>query len=158
MSDRCTGHCCKCFTISLSPEEVAEAYRFEQECKEKWKAGQDLPTIEACQDANGHSRIIDIEKLAPMLVLVAHTDKNPLTGAPTLSGEPAYFYTCRHLLPSGDCGAYDERPGMCKDYPYGRACAYDGCTWTNAAKMTRPQGLALLEDGMLAEHAAEEGT
>lgn len=43
------------------------------------------------------------------------------------------WYTCRHLQPSGDCGAYEARPSMCRDYPYGHACCFDGCTWGAAA-------------------------
>lgn len=43
------------------------------------------------------------------------------------------LYTCRHLdAVTGDCGAYESRPGMCSEYPYGSACAIDGCTWTDA--------------------------
>lgn len=40
-------------------------------------------------------------------------------------------YTCKHLQPNGDCDDYANRPAMCSDYPYGRACDYvdKGCTY-----------------------------
>ena len=38
-------------------------------------------------------------------------------------------YTCRHLLPSGDCGNYEDRPRVCRDYPYGQACQNPHCQW-----------------------------
>lgn len=42
-----------------------------------------------------------------------------------------YYYTCRHYnRKTGDCMAYDRRPKMCREYPYGRGCEYPGCTRT----------------------------
>lgn len=46
------------------------------------------------------------------------------------SGDKAYWYTCKHLLENNDCEIYDNRPRMCKDYPYGKKCHYEGCTYT----------------------------
>lgn len=44
------------------------------------------------------------------------------------------FYTCKNLLTNGDCGIYETRPKMCREYPhYGRAgalCRYSTCTWS----------------------------
>lgn len=43
------------------------------------------------------------------------------------------LYTCRHLLTSGDCGIYETRPVMCRDFPYGRACPHgEACAWDGA--------------------------
>lgn len=36
----------------------------------------------------------------------------------------AYVYTCRHLQLNGDCGIYEDRPAMCRDYPYGQVCEF----------------------------------
>jgi Fe-S-cluster containining protein len=39
----------------------------------------------------------------------------------------AGVFTCRHWdEETGLCGAYDQRPAMCRDFPYGRPCVY-GC-------------------------------
>lgn len=39
-----------------------------------------------------------------------------------------HFYSCKNLSPSGDCSAYETRPRMCVDYPYGDKCGYTDCT------------------------------
>lgn len=37
------------------------------------------------------------------------------------------LYTCRHWdEQTGMCGAYDERPQMCRDYPYASGCLHCG--------------------------------
>lgn len=46
--------------------------------------------------------------------------------------EGNHYFTCRHLVEADDgtasCGAYEDRPAMCRQYPYGNACTYAGCT------------------------------
>lgn len=38
----------------------------------------------------------------------------------------APVYTCRHWdEETGLCGVYEDRPRMCRDFPYGRRCDYD---------------------------------
>lgn len=41
---------------------------------------------------------------------------------------PNGLYTCRHWdEDTGLCGVYEDRPRMCRDYPYARACDHDDC-------------------------------
>jgi Fe-S-cluster containining protein len=40
-----------------------------------------------------------------------------------------YYYRCKNLLTNGDCGIYEKRPRMCKEYPYGQPCYYKPCNW-----------------------------
>lgn len=42
-----------------------------------------------------------------------------------------WTYTCRHLQPNGDCAIYEQRPKMCRDYPYDEPCHHPGCTLKN---------------------------
>lgn len=35
-------------------------------------------------------------------------------------------YTCKHLEAGGLCGIYEQRPKMCREYPYGGACDHCG--------------------------------
>jgi len=35
--------------------------------------------------------------------------------------------TCRHF-DGKNCTVYDQRPQMCRDYPYGKPCTIEGCT------------------------------
>jgi Fe-S-cluster containining protein len=40
-----------------------------------------------------------------------------------------HMWTCRHFdFSSGNCGAYDMRPRMCSEYPYGKTCEHAECT------------------------------
>lgn len=41
-----------------------------------------------------------------------------------------HWYGCRHIQLNGDCGNYENRPSMCRSYPDGRACNFEGCTMT----------------------------
>lgn len=44
-------------------------------------------------------------------------------------GRKDYRYRCVHLQEDGNCGIYEIRPTMCRDYPYDKGCTFDGCTW-----------------------------
>jgi Fe-S-cluster containining protein len=60
------------------------------------------------------ARIPDIATIAPMLV--------PLR---RVRGE--WLYTCRNLRANGDCGIYEKRPAMCRDFPARLPCPYGLC-------------------------------
>lgn len=36
-------------------------------------------------------------------------------------------FTCRHFA-DGNCQIYENRPAMCRKYPYNRICEYADCT------------------------------
>jgi len=43
----------------------------------------------------------------------------------------AYHYTCRYFdKTTRNCTVYDQRPAMCRDYPYNRPCLMKGCELT----------------------------
>ena len=43
-------------------------------------------------------------------------------------------FTCRHFdTETNNCQIYDRRPGMCRNYPYGKECSFPGCTYTTTA-------------------------
>jgi Fe-S-cluster containining protein len=43
-------------------------------------------------------------------------------------GKP--LYTCRHWdTETRLCTVYDQRPWLCRDYPYTGACQHTGCTY-----------------------------
>jgi len=111
---RCTGHCCKAFTLPVTPQEVfiallSSVLGYEH----KYSVGE---------------RGVDNMKLFSLLVYVG---TEPLRGVP--GGPGAHYYTCKALAPSGDCSIYDSRPYTCRDYPYGMVCKYIGCTATKEA-------------------------
>lgn len=116
--DRCTGHCCRRFTVPLSASELERAR--EAMARQEW--------IFPGDDGNPRGPYIDHETLIGMLVHLEVSDRN-IDG--TTAPNPVDWYTCRHLQPSGDCGIYDARPGMCRNFPYrGDPCGFPGCTWS----------------------------
>ena len=61
------------------------------------------------------SEVPDVHLVAPMLV--------PLR---RIRGE--WLYTCKHLRKNGDCGIYEFRPRMCRDFPGESACPFPICS------------------------------
>ena len=86
---RCTGHCCRGFTLDLDYVTDPEA------------SFQD--------DAFIRDMLVPIE--------------------PDLDDgrEHAWKFDCRHH-DGRNCTRYADRPKMCRDYPYGKACGRAGCT------------------------------
>ena len=104
---RCTGHCCKSFWLPVSPMELQHELKKFQ--------------------LTGRSRWSDIEKIAPMVIL-QRTSRQCGHNSPK-SNKVEYYYTCKHFdAASGNCMNYEDRPAMCRDYPYGRQCSYKACT------------------------------
>jgi hypothetical protein len=109
---RCTGHCCREMQIGQSLRTLhATALR---------EAGDARPGL-----------IPESVQVAAML--------RPFVGPSTClkgsDGEPRWIteadhrYSCVYVQPNGDCGNYEDRPRMCREYPYGHACSYEACTW-----------------------------
>lgn len=43
------------------------------------------------------------------------------------------WLTCRYYdRDESRCAIYEQRPRMCRDYPYDKPCQYEGCTWNEA--------------------------
>lgn len=41
-----------------------------------------------------------------------------------------YHYTCKHYdANTNNCMDYENRPEMCRNYPYGDPCGFDECEW-----------------------------
>jgi len=75
---------------------------------------------------------IEIRKVASMLIFLRSDKQEPGIRGPLK--QTLYHYTCRHFDPATkNCTAYNERPDMCRNYPYSGAkedgsCKYKGCT------------------------------
>jgi Fe-S-cluster containining protein len=95
--------------MQYSPKEIWEMY-------DRWKA-----------ETSGYRVLVsDIHIVAPMLSYLGESlyDCDGLT-----LEEPKHFYTCKHFdSTTGNCGIYEHRPLMCRDYPYGNTCRYLDCT------------------------------
>lgn len=99
ITGRCSGHCCQHFTLP-------------------WPDDQ-LPNILWAHKA-GAVAWQDPEWLFIVNMTVPIHQHDPLY---------RFTYTCRHFdQPSGNCTIYDDRPEMCRNYPYGRRCEDPDCT------------------------------
>lgn len=141
-TDRCTGNCCRCFTIPYSPHEVQASYW-------AWLRGG----AQVSQMGSDNSPILqDIHILAPMLVYLGLFDRHPKQAKQInpmdevlLRGRfdvQRHFYRCKHFDEKEKiCTIYEMRPVMCRSYPNGRPCNYSGCTWRKmrARKQTKAQ-------------------
>jgi Fe-S-cluster containining protein len=110
---RCSGQCCKIFNLcGLTMKELQE--RIDEGNVKDGEVIKDMLielTIEQkmerrelyCNNAN----IVDDEVL-----------KN------------TSYFTCKHLSENGDCSIYENRPHLCRSYPYCREgrCEFKGCT------------------------------
>jgi Fe-S-cluster containining protein len=142
MGDRCTGHCCQSFFLPNPPSYYATAAK-------NWK-----PPF-----------LIDAEKISSMIVLVAIDIKRYVIpvepGEGPQWGADGYRYDCKHFdAESGNCTDYENRPRMCVEYPYGRACANPECTWDDAREGRVPHEEAFVVDKSTQErlHAYAERT
>ena len=133
--DRCTGHCCRAFTLPWSPAELQVLladYR-------RWRR-LGLPP------KGGRKLLRDVQKITDMII---HLGRFPAAewpapyrpevraGVPPDEGHRD-FYTCRHLLPDGNCGDYERRPQVCRDFPYRHPCQYAPCTWRKGREGRHP--------------------
>jgi Fe-S-cluster containining protein len=118
MGDRCTGHCCRYFSLG-PPEQIAEVLE------------RDI--------ALGGDEGADAQKVKDLLIYRGYFT-NPLNE----DQDPGHWYTCKHFVVDdnyvGYCGIYEDRPAMCHHFPNGQACAYakTGCTWDWAHRPQRP--------------------
>lgn len=98
MTNCCTGQCCDDFRFPRAPADVE--------------------TVLAVLDDYDWSEMPDVPFIANMLIFIEKRD-----------GDGNYRYTCKHYdRASKKCLEYENRPGLCKGFPYGRACTYCGYT------------------------------
>lgn len=111
---KCGGKCCKDFTLPLSPMEVAfDLKRFKKLGKQRFR---------------------DIGKIGEMVIFLGKYNYNSGKRMRGTTGE-AYHYTCKHLnKETGLCTDYENRPEMCRLYPYGGQCNYQDCECVGGVK------------------------
>jgi len=115
---RCSGHCCRSFYLRFSPEQL-----------KAWADGSQPHTYKP----------EEIKKVADMVIHLGPAD-DPNTNRPVLAdrlgnvipnqADGGHYYTCKHHnTATGNCDNYENRPDMCRDYPYQDRCRYKACTW-----------------------------
>jgi Fe-S-cluster containining protein len=146
--DRCTGHCCRHFTLAMSPDELWEAYR-------RWLYGgadalfmKPQPQSEYLKAPISYGRVFrDIHLVAPMVRYLGYMEPPIKLVNPENAGK-AHYYTCKHLAENGDCTIYEHRPDMCRAYPNGHECEFAECTWKSmkAKKRKKQKGIPKDQD------------
>lgn len=133
MGDRCSGNCCREFSLPFTPAELA--------AKAFWAfALGEGPLGDPITYLHG----IELSKIAQLAVFVRMCkpgDPNP-AGSPNTTGANHPVYTCRHF-DGANCTVYNERPNMCRDYPYGQPCEHSSCSWDKGRAGLHPEPVEL---------------
>lgn len=145
MGERCTGHCCRGFFLEATPcwflaraKELRGFVRDEIDLASRWAedGGPAFPDEDLAHLAWCLAEAAELEAIGTMIVpvrKVAPTDACSSSDRLGTYQRSGYIYTCVHFDDrTGDCGAYDTRPRMCRDYPYGRRCEFGACEWSAA--------------------------
>lgn len=115
-TNACTGKCCAVFNYSVGvPTLQRRADYGDDEAAFLVDMLIELSPDEAFERATRH----DIKPRSETVDLREWIDKGPV-------------YTCRHWDEETKlCGVYEDRPKMCRDFPYAEKCSYDcNCTFT----------------------------
>ena len=118
MGDRCTGHCCRSFRLDTDRVAMVDGVA-------TWVGARAMDA----EDAFVLDMLVPVE-IAPC---PSHPDLavwgTPLD--PDKTYAVAQFWSCRHFDGS-NCTVYEQRPGMCRNYPGRRGCDFKNCTWDYA--------------------------
>ena len=105
MSD-CDGRCCAVFPL---PKDAAELFA----------NGANGPDAAFCLDM-----IVPLTRRQAVARAARFAYQIPWSRLRRGQG----YFTCRHWDEETRlCTVYEQRPAMCRDYPYGRPCHHDGC-------------------------------
>ena len=112
----CDGRCCACFPLSwevAGPDGIAS-----------WHDPDGDPLTE---------RQFIADMLVPLNLPEAISRWTELDLGPIpqwIEHSPQNLYTCRHWdTDTRLCTRYDERPWLCRAYPYQSNCQHEGCTY-----------------------------
>jgi Fe-S-cluster containining protein len=128
---RCTGHCCRMFFLPYSPDQLREEYQ-------RWLRTDGDAVIHKGHIGYGQAKplLAEIHLIYPMVIHLSESYPDGYAMVNPRDVDPeevsaGHFYTCKHLDRTTDnCTIYEDRPGMCRDYPYRGSCNYAECTWT----------------------------
>lgn len=136
--DRCTGHCCKAFSLPYSLDDMRRLYK---------GAVADLGKRNYTTE-DRRLRLLDMVKIYPILVPLSGGRPGTHPDGPSRQSGTRYYYTCRHFK-DGQCTNYERRPQMCRNYPAYHSkelCEYAACTWDDHHGR-RARGLRVVQEG-----------
>lgn len=115
----CTGKCCAVFNYTTPPEKLLER----SEGQDGFWPDQDRFLADMLVALTPDEAVERAERF----------NVTPPEGFDLREwAEYGPSYTCRHWdEETGLCGVYEDRPEMCKEYPYAGKCQHDcACTFT----------------------------
>ncbi len=123
--ERCSGGCCKSFSLPQSPIELKFQLRVAKLARQR-----DLELMPLGPDY----RVDEIEKINDMVIFIRADSNKQMARDKDRPRARVYRYTCKHFdTKTNNCMNYENRPRMCSDFPYGKenadgSCDYPGCT------------------------------
>lgn len=106
---RCKGQCCQYFVLNMEYDKL-------QHLAQSIKDGSET----VCENES------DVIKIADMLIPLGRKNINFNN---QVLHVPREWFTCRHHnKETGDCAIYEQRPSMCRNYPYEGVCEYPLCS------------------------------
>ena len=115
----CTGKCCAVFNYPTPPDLL----RLRSEGREGFWADQDRFLVDMLVELTPDEAVARAERF----------EVTPPVGFDLRQwAEAAPSYTCRHWDEETRlCGVYEDRPEMCREYPYAGRCQHDcECSFT----------------------------
>lgn len=119
-AQRCSGHCCQVFFLPFSMEEIRRRVDADLVAPR-----EDGPKIRDMVIPLGKWSELSEERKAMLAYVTSDPNFDP--------DDAGHYYTCKHYdQDTSNCQIYDERPHMCRAYPYEEegapGCRYTGCT------------------------------
>jgi Fe-S-cluster containining protein len=133
---RCSGQCCRDFNI--------RDLDYQALLQNAFKAIDKRDALEAAEPRD-EAAIADAEAFVCEASAVASMVRPIVGPAPNKPDDPKewrteadHHFTCVYFdAASGNCTTYATRPYMCRDFPYGHACKYEGCEWEEGPAVTK---------------------
>jgi len=139
---RCTGHCCEAFDLSAQWQThwdlINAAWRWLDLRLGKAPAHAEVAcSVLAKHLPPGYGNLNQLDELAYMVIPLGRLPDDDIAARFTPAcrtrmskADPLpQHWTCRYFdREERRCTNYENRPNMCRRFPYGGACPYSDCT------------------------------
>ncbi len=125
---RCSGHCCKTFSLPISPDQIKTYKRFVA-------AGKKRFLFDDGRRAKHYTPVDEIAKIIDMVIFKRVSQYDSATKKSVNKHNNVgrkhpriYEYTCKNWdQATGNCMDYENRPEMCRNHGV-NSCGYTLCT------------------------------
>lgn len=144
MSCACDGRCCAVFTFSSSIDDLRQSVDGTLERGGKpIKIRDDEVLLDMFVPLTPEESAERRERFGIVYTHAAEGVQRQHDG----SAPPEQHYTCRHWDEDTRlCTIYEDRPNMCRDFPYGNVCTH-GCGYNNIEESDLPERYKIVQGG-----------